>query len=133
MGLGGAALQTLQKKEPAPQPGPPFTSNSADNGLSVDPVTARIVLGNDVGDPAMPAQLKNDREIVTFSAFAIELVDFFVRSLRLKLTEQRILLEEIATGSNFTVTAFGGTPNMQLTGSADATSALNGLSSFVAW
>lgn len=44
---------------------PPFPANSADNGLSVDPVTGRIVLGNDVGGPGSPAQLLNDREIVT--------------------------------------------------------------------
>lgn len=133
MSLGIAALQTSQKKEPVPQPGPPFAANSAFNGDSVDTVTGKIVVGNDVGDPLSPAQLLSDREIATNSAFAIELVDFFIRSLRLRLTEQRILLEEIATGSNFTVTAFGGTPNLQLTGSSDANIGVNGANGFVNW
>lgn len=44
---------------------PPFPANAADNGLSVDPVTGRIVLGNDVGDITEPARLLNNREIVT--------------------------------------------------------------------
>lgn len=131
--IGLAPFGVSQKKDPAPQPAPPFAANSADQGASVDLSTGRIVLGNDVGDPLMPAAITKDREIVTFSAFAIELVDFFIRSLRLRLTEQRILLEEIATGSNFTVTAFGGIPNMQLSGSSDATSAINGPTASVIW
>lgn len=62
MGIGVVALQTSQKKE---IPGPPFSPSSADNGLSVDSVSGKIVLGNDVADPAQPAQLLTDREIVT--------------------------------------------------------------------
>ncbi len=42
-------------------PGPPFAINSADNGLSVDPVTRRIVLGNNTG--GITATLLSDREI----------------------------------------------------------------------
>lgn len=72
MGIGVVALQTSQKKE---QPGPPFASNSADNGLSVDAISGRIVLGNDVGDPAAPAALLSNREILTedalFNLFSI--------------------------------------------------------------
>lgn len=45
--------------------GPPFESDSADNGLSVDAVSGRIVLGNNQGDPAAPAQLLSGREITT--------------------------------------------------------------------
>lgn len=45
------------------QPGPPFAPTSADNGLSVDPVTGRMVLGNDQFDPAQPARLLGNREI----------------------------------------------------------------------
>lgn len=75
MGIGVVALQTTQKKEPTPQPGPPFTSDSAENGLSVDGVTGRIVLGNDVGAAGSPAILLSDREIVTedalFNQFAV--------------------------------------------------------------
>lgn len=128
--IGLAPFGVTQKKDPS---GPPFAANSADNGDSVDLTSGKIVLGNDVGDPLMPAALLKDREIVTFSAFAIELVDFFMRSLRLRLTEQRILLEEIASASNFTVTAFGGTPNMQLTGSIDAVAALNNPTGGFGW
>lgn len=62
MGIGIVSLQTSQKRE---QAGPPFASDSADNGLSVDSVTGRIVLGNDVGDPAAPAALLSNREILT--------------------------------------------------------------------
>jgi hypothetical protein len=43
--------------------GPPFVPTSADNGLSVDTVSGKIVLGNDIGDPGKPAQLLNPREI----------------------------------------------------------------------
>lgn len=58
------ALITSQKREqiPAPAPpGPPFALNSADNGLSVDPVSGKIVLGNDVG--LFTAILLSDREL----------------------------------------------------------------------
>lgn len=44
-------------------PAPPFAANSAYNGLSVDPVTGQIVLGNDIGDPGLPALLVSNREI----------------------------------------------------------------------
>lgn len=62
MGIGLVSIVTNQKKE---QAGPPFTSDSANNGLSVDGVSGKIVLGNNVGDPGQPAILLNDREIVT--------------------------------------------------------------------
>ncbi len=65
MGIGVVALQTSQKKE---QAGPPFVSGSANNGLSVDAVSGKIVLGNDVNDPAAPAQLLSNREIITEDA-----------------------------------------------------------------
>lgn len=41
--------------------GPPLPAGTAENGLSVDPVTGRIVLGNDLG--GMGAELLSDREI----------------------------------------------------------------------
>lgn len=69
MSIGAPALTTSQKKEKS---GAPFPAGSADNGLSVDPITGRIVLGND--DPGILATLLNDREIpldafgVTFSS-----------------------------------------------------------------
>lgn len=58
MGLGIPALNTSQK---APASGAPFPAGSANNGLSVDPNTGAIVLGNDTSDNI--AQLFSDREI----------------------------------------------------------------------
>lgn len=70
MGLGSVGLQTNQKKE---QSGAPFAAGSADNGLSVDTTTGRIVLGNDVADPLAPAQLLSNREIATSDAAGLNL------------------------------------------------------------
>ncbi len=64
MGLGVVSLSTSQKKEIAGPPGPPFLPTSADNGLSVDTVSGKIVLGNNVGDPLAPAGLLSNREIL---------------------------------------------------------------------
>ena len=64
MGIGVISLTTSQKRE---QSGPPFISGSARNGTSID-AAGKIVLGNDVGDPAAPAQLLDDREIITEDA-----------------------------------------------------------------
>jgi hypothetical protein len=44
---------------------PPFPATAADNGLSVNAVSGRIVLGNDLNDAAAPAQLLSEREILT--------------------------------------------------------------------
>ena len=53
-------LNTHQKKE---QSGAPFAAGAANNGLSVDSSTGKIVLGNDSGDGLLPAELISDREI----------------------------------------------------------------------
>lgn len=53
-------------------PGPPFALTSADNGLSVDPVSRRIVLGNAVA--GVQAILLNDREI-PFNGFVLHLTN----------------------------------------------------------
>jgi len=42
---------------------PPFPINAADNGLSVDPVTGEIVLGQALAEPGDPARLLSNREI----------------------------------------------------------------------
>lgn len=66
MSIGSVSLNTSHKKEPAPAPGPPgppFLPTSADNGLSVDAVSGKIVLGNEFADPAQPAALLDLREI----------------------------------------------------------------------
>lgn len=59
--VGQGSISVSQKAPVIPAPGPPFPATSADNGLSVDPVTGRIVLGNDVG--GLLAALLSDREI----------------------------------------------------------------------
>lgn len=64
MGLGTTAISTNAKKEIPGPPSPPFDPSSADNGLSVDAISGRIVLGNDLGDAAAPARLLSDREIL---------------------------------------------------------------------
>lgn len=65
MGYGAGNLQTLSRNDPTviPPPGPPFLLTSADNGLSVDPVTKKIVLGQSIGAIGNPAQLLDNREI----------------------------------------------------------------------
>lgn len=68
MSIGVISLSTSQKRE---QAGPPFASGSADNGLSVDNVTGRIVLGNDVGSATDPARLLSNREILTTDAAGV--------------------------------------------------------------
>jgi hypothetical protein len=92
MSIGVISLSTSQKREIVPQPGPPFTSDSAHNGLSVD-TAGKIVLGNDVGDPGAPAQLLNDREIITedvlFNLFAVILNSAF-SLIQTRLTGQTI-------------------------------------------
>lgn len=46
-----------------PSSNSPFAAGAAENGLSVDTVTGKIVLGQDVGDPLNPAVLLSTREI----------------------------------------------------------------------
>mgnify|MGYP000882268493 CR=1 FL=1 len=69
MGLGVAALVTSQKRD---RGSGPFDAGAANNGLSVDAVSGKIVLGNNFGDPTEPAQLLNSRKILT-NGFAISL------------------------------------------------------------
>ncbi len=58
MGSGAPSLATNQKRTAS---GSPFTPGSANNGLSVDAGTGKIVLGNDTG--GILANLFSDREI----------------------------------------------------------------------
>lgn len=51
--------------------GPPFVSTAADNGVSVDPVSKRIVLGDD-GNAPNPGQLLSDRYIASMG-FLLEI------------------------------------------------------------
>lgn len=56
------------------QSGPPFAAGAANNGLSVDPVSGLIVLGQDVFAAVGPAQLLNDR-VIPVDAFTMSYVD----------------------------------------------------------
>src|SRR5574341_2397048 len=47
-----------------PPGGPPFMATAAENGLSVDPVSGKIVLGNAIGEPGDPAKLLSNRDIL---------------------------------------------------------------------
>jgi len=69
MGSNVAGIQTNQKREQVT--GPPFAATAADNGLSVDPVTGHIVLGQDPGAPGDPAMLLAFRDIPS-PGFAVE-------------------------------------------------------------
>jgi hypothetical protein len=62
MGIGVISISTNAKRD-APALPPPFPANAAENGLSVDSITGRIVLGNDVGDVTQPAALLSNREL----------------------------------------------------------------------
>jgi hypothetical protein len=51
--------------------GAPFAATSADNGLSVDPVSGKIVLGEDNFNVVATYHLKSDRFINTNAGFKI--------------------------------------------------------------
>lgn len=63
MSFGQGSISFQQKKEIAGPPGPPFLPTSADNGLSVDAISGRIVFGDDAGIGATLAQFLSSREI----------------------------------------------------------------------
>lgn len=119
MGIGVISLQTSQKRE---QSGPPFASGSADNGLSVDTVTGRIVLGNNVGAAGNPAQLISNREIVTENA-ALTLFALILNSIQTGITTnldgQKIqLLGNAGTSPRIDLTtSANGDPQINLTSS----------------
>lgn len=62
MPVGQGSISVNQRKVSS-TPGPPFPSNSADNGLSVDTVTGRIILGQNLLAPGNPGQLTANKEI----------------------------------------------------------------------
>lgn len=67
--LGQSSINTYQKRR---QAGAPFAAGSANNGLSVDTVTGKIVLGNDTAGNL--ATLLSNRDI-PLNGFLISLVD----------------------------------------------------------
>lgn len=113
MGIGVISLVTSQKRE---QSGPPFTTASAHNGTSID-TAGKIVLGNDVGDVTAPAQLLNDREIVTedvlFNLFGLIFNSIFT-GITTKLTGQTIeMLGAANTSPLIQMTTSGAVSNNQ--------------------
>jgi hypothetical protein len=60
--FGQGSFNVSQNPNPGTA-GPPFSALSADNGLSVDPVSGRIVLGQSVGAAGDPGQLLSNREV----------------------------------------------------------------------
>lgn len=107
MGIGVIALQTSQKAE---QSGPPFVSTSAVNGLSVDPISKRIVFGNNLG--ASTAALLSSRE-VPLGAFSIRFTGTgYLQSNALKITGQTTA----GDGSPAGITQYGRTATI---GNAD--------------
>lgn len=88
MGLGVGDIFSSPRTIPA---GSPFVSGSAANGLSVDPVTGKIVLGQDVLAAGDPGKLLNNRELpmngksISFTSDAVSsnnptlIIDNFVR------------------------------------------------------
>lgn len=95
MTIGQGNIFVVNKQD---QSGAPFFSNAADNGLSVDSGSGRIVLGAPLGAGA-PATLLNDREILT-NGFSLNL--FFDDG---GLSDQLFINE-----FEMTWTASGGTP-----------------------
>ncbi len=125
MGLGTTAISTNAKKE---QPGPPFASDSANNGLSVDATSGKIVLGNDQGDAAAPAALLSNREIVMEDSGGNSFVILFNSLLNAVLTQFTGFSMEIAGGDNTTpsITVGGGDgANAEITVSTGAASSSN--------
>lgn len=106
MGLGVAPFQTSQKKEPS---GSPFVAGSANNGLSVDAVTGKIVLGNDLADPAAPAALLSPREIVDGGGVnPITISDAVPANVQDILTSLSQTILDVATGSSIDARSIGG-------------------------
>lgn len=97
MGLGVAALNTNQFRPLAGVP--PFPATSADNGLSVDPGTGHIVLGNDAGGTA--ATLLSNREIPV-DIFTIKLIDALGNSN--EISGNAMLISNFS-GNSFTIEA----------------------------
>lgn len=107
MGIGLVSIQTSQKKK---QSGAPFASDAAENGLSVDTVTGRIVLGNNAGAVGNPAQLLNTREIfgngfnIRQRDSASEFTDYNGGSISIRQLNTRFDV----TPPNFSMAATGG-------------------------
>lgn len=62
MNVGNGMIQ-VQSNTQVPGGSPPFPANTAYNGVSVDPVTGQIVLGDDLPGALMPASFVSDRNL----------------------------------------------------------------------
>lgn len=99
MGQGQGSVTVNQRREPS---GAPFTAGSAENGLSVDLVTGRIVSGQDIGAVGDPAQLLSSRE-VPLNAFNFQFGKAGDRRLLLDLANDVYQFGDIdnVTGGSF--------------------------------
>lgn len=86
-------------------PGAPFPANAAENGLSVDPVTGRIVLGNDVG--GITAILLNNR-VIPMGGFDFSFTNGVGRKFEINNTADAISFGD----PDFTTTGYNATLNM---------------------
>lgn len=100
MSQGQGSFQTNQRTIAAP----PFPLASANNGLSVDPVSGKIVLGNNLGGSA--AQLISDREL-PLNGFQLQITD---------VGNPWLLIDPTTLKANIlqAFDAFGATANMEL-------------------
>lgn len=68
----GNTLDTSQHRIPS---GSPFTAGSANNGLSVDPISGKIVLGQDLAAVGNPAALLDPRNIPMNVGSSLQMTD----------------------------------------------------------
>lgn len=80
-----------------------FPVGSADNGDSIDPLTFKIVLGNDVGGNS--AQLLSDREI-PFNGFTIRFTNAALNT-EIKLSSNFIILSDFNNNTDAVINNFG--------------------------
>lgn len=91
---GQGSLSHSPRNVPA---GAPFPAGSANNGLSVDPVSGRIVLGQNAGEAGNPAGLLSAREIPAngFPTYWIDPTGFEITSI----TTQQVAINRANTNS----------------------------------
>lgn len=94
---GQGSLSFSPRSIPGASPVPPFPINSADNGLSVDAITGRIVLGNDIGGGL--ADLLSDREI-EMAGFLLQLLSAGTRQLYIDPTTGEYFIGDIDGAGN---------------------------------
>jgi hypothetical protein len=109
MGQGQGSVTVNQRKEPVPTPGPPFLLTSANNGLSVDPVSGKIVLGQDIGAVGDPAQLLSSRDI-PMNGNAFRLLDAAEGAFYDFQTQSATLQASNSFNGNIGAVAIGGDP-----------------------